>query len=84
MHDAIFTDVQNSLGVANGTEVYAVFNYKSHGPDELSFFEGDCLRVIERSGAVGEGWWLAVNERGQRGYVPSNYLGVGQRYQVIL
>ncbi|GAA5914097.1 SH3 domain-containing protein [Sporobolomyces salmoneus] len=47
----------------------ALYDYKSTDPDDLSFREGDRIRLIE---VVSDDWWKGELE-GRRGIFPSNY-----------
>lgn len=52
--------------------VRARFDYKGSDSTFLTFKAGEILTV--QGETAGEDWWLAVNENGQTGYAPSNFL----------
>lgn len=67
--------VQEKLGVMNKGTVYALWDYESQSPDELSFRDGDALTVLKRRDeSETEWWWARLNDK--EGYVPRNLLGV--------
>ena len=47
-----------------------LYDYSAIGPTQLDIKAGQQLLILERA----ESWWLARNEQGQQGYVPSNFL----------
>ena len=48
------------------------YDYDSRTNDDLSFKKGEIMRVITPDEG---GWWFAHSEeRGENGYVPSNYM----------
>ena len=49
----------------------ALYPYTKENDDEISFKEGETLDIIEYTG---KDWWLACNNIGETGKVPSNYL----------
>ena len=63
--------------------MYTAYSYTAENGDELSFENGDCLKVQSREdrGPNEEKyWWWCLNERtGMEGYAPRNYLGVRPR-----
>ncbi|XP_034050691.1 apoptosis-stimulating of p53 protein 1-like isoform X2 [Thalassophryne amazonica] len=70
--------VQEKLGVMNKGLVYALWDYTSQQPDEMSFSEGDALAVVRRrDDTETEWWWVRLNDR--EGYVPRNLLGLYRR-----
>lgn len=68
--------VQEKLGIMNGGTVFAVFPYKAHENDELSFNAGTRLSVVRKGDDAEREWWWARAPTGQEGYVPRNLLGV--------
>lgn len=64
--------------VNNGT-VYALYDYEPAdlAANELSFKDGDQLRIVRRGDETENEWWWAKHESTlNEGYVPRNYLGV--------
>ncbi len=60
--------------VEEGTYYTASYDYTAYTDDELSFQEGDLLRVVENDAS---GWASAVHTvSGLRGWVPINYLSL--------
>lgn len=53
------------------TLAYALYDYNAGDEDELSFFKGDTLQVLE---TYDDDWWLVANREGDQGLAPSNYL----------
>ena len=51
----------------------ALFNFSSQNPDELPISENEELS-IQLGQCDKEGWLMAVNSKGARGYVPENYI----------
>lgn len=70
--------VQEKLGILNGGVVYAVYDYDSQNPDELSFRDGDKMVVLRKGDEMErEWWWTKLKDR--EGYVPRNLLGLYPR-----
>lgn len=67
--------VQEKLGILNGSQVYAVYDYESQNPDELSFKDGDAMTVMRKGDEQEREWWWA-KRTDHEGYVPRNLLGV--------
>ncbi|CAF5185128.1 unnamed protein product, partial [Rotaria magnacalcarata] len=74
--------VQNDLGVINNGLVYGLYDFEpSNSSDdtkynELTFKDGDQLRILRRGDEHESEWWWARHETNQQeGYVPRNYLG---------
>ncbi|XP_037541776.1 protein phosphatase 1, regulatory subunit 13Bb isoform X1 [Nematolebias whitei] len=70
--------VQEKLGVMNKGTVYALWNYETQNPDELSFKEGDAITILRRQDENETEWWGARLED-KEGYVPRNLLGLYPR-----
>ena len=79
-----FADVQNTLGVANKGTVYALFSRKAADSKELTFHEGEQLRIVKKSEGDDQWWCVAENARKKRGLVPLNFMGLKRRHQIIL
>lgn len=78
-----FVVVQNDLGIINGGLVYALYDHEPNNSldesmkNELTFKDGDQLRVLRRGDENEIEWWWAKHETSQQeGYIPRNYLGV--------
>ncbi|XP_077288148.1 ankyrin-repeat, SH3-domain, and Proline-rich-region containing Protein isoform X5 [Arctopsyche grandis] len=71
--------VQEKLGIMNGGTVFAVFPYKAHENDELTFIAGTRLSVVRKGDDAEREWWWARAPTGQEGYVPRNLLGLYPR-----
>ena len=75
----------DSVGVANKGLVYTLFARHAETSEELSFEEGELLRVLERGGGSHDSqWWLAECADGSDGRVPCTHLGITGRYRVAL
>ncbi|KAI2656734.1 Rho guanine nucleotide exchange factor 37 [Labeo rohita] len=57
-------------------QVYAGYDFTARSAHELSLRAGEPVRVVEPHDKRGNKEWSLVEARGQRGYVPSNYLTV--------
>ncbi|KAI1723887.1 ankyrin repeats (3 copies) domain-containing protein [Ditylenchus destructor] len=76
--------VERCMGVVNDAKVYAAYSYEAENDDELSFEEGDELRVLRRNDLEDEDnvedahWWLCehTSTEDKQGLVPRNYLGL--------
>ncbi|CAM9833950.1 unnamed protein product [Bubo scandiacus] len=58
--------------------VRALYEFQGRNPQELSIRMGDTLQVLDQR----KKWWLVQDNRGEKGYVPSNILeplGQGNR-----
>ena len=53
----------------SGDEYVAIYSYEAEDEDELTFNEGDVIKVTEKD----EGWWTGVLN-GQEGMFPENYV----------
>jgi len=49
----------------------ALYNYDATVDTELTFKEGEFLTITEQDPS---GWWYAMNDNGQEGFVPHNYV----------
>ena len=77
-----FVGVYDSVGVANKGLVYTLFARQVATSEELSFEEGELLKVLERGGGSrGNQWWLAECADGSEGRVPCTHLGITGRYR---
>eukprot|EP00731_Ephydatia_muelleri_P026457 Em0018g557a len=74
--------VYDSVGVVNKGLVYTLFARQAATSEELSFEEGELLKVLERGGGSrGNQWWLAECADGSEGRVPCTHLGITGRYR---
>lgn len=55
-------------------KVVAAYDFMARGNHEVSVRAGEPVRVLESQDKRGNSEWSLVEARGQRGYVPSNYL----------
>uniref|UniRef100_A0AAY3ZX89 Uncharacterized protein n=1 Tax=Denticeps clupeoides TaxID=299321 RepID=A0AAY3ZX89_9TELE len=67
--------VQEKMGVMNRGVVYALWDYAAEDGDELAFWEGDCMTVLQRDDQDEAGWWWA-RCGDHEGYIPRNLLGL--------
>jgi hypothetical protein len=49
----------------------AIFDYDARTKDDLTIRKNDLLEIINRKSTA---WWIAKNENGQEGWIPSNYV----------
>lgn len=75
-------DCVDGLGKINDKQAYALFNYTATTPEELTFIKGELLTVRQRNGE--SGWWQVENAQGAIGFVPSTFLGLYPRQQIVL
>lgn len=72
------TGIQEKLGIINNGVVFAVFDYKSQNPDELSFRVNTLMTILRKGDEKEKEWWWA-RIRDREGYVPRNLLGVSEK-----
>ncbi|KAI9262062.1 hypothetical protein BY458DRAFT_515339 [Sporodiniella umbellata] len=53
--------------------VYAIHNFEAENDDEINFFIGEPVVVVERDEKYLDGWWQGRNVRGETGLFPMNY-----------
>jgi len=53
-------------------QVVAIYDYEANSEDELSFFVGDKIKILEMNDE--KGWWRGAKEDGTEGTFPSNYV----------
>lgn len=53
--------------------VKAIFSFQATQEDELAMQQGELLDVLDM---VDDGWWVAKNEKGSVGMIPSNYVEI--------
>lgn len=76
--------VQEKLGLVNGGDVYAVYDYEDSREDELSFKVGHRITVVKKGDDNEVEWWWAKDHTGEReGYIPRNLLGLFPRVQPL-
>ena len=49
----------------------AIFDYDARTVDDLTIRKGDLLEITNKKNAA---WWKAKNDKGQEGWIPSNYV----------
>eukprot|EP01137_Pigoraptor_chileana_P031891 Opistho-2@20415 len=54
-------------------EVVCMYNFGGADADELPFVKTEVLKVIEYTTPE---WWMAANQQGRRGMIPSNYVKI--------
>ncbi|XP_025760454.1 rho guanine nucleotide exchange factor 37-like [Oreochromis niloticus] len=57
-------------------QVVGAYDFTARSKHEVSFWAGEPVRVLEPHDKRGSPEWSLVEVRGQRGYVPSNYLAI--------
>ena len=59
----------------NVATAIALFTFSSQNPDELAIIENEELTILLGQ-CDEEGWLMAMNSRGEKGYIPENYLEI--------
>lgn len=67
--------IQEKLGILNNGIVYALYDYESQNEDELSFKEGDTIKVLKKGDEREKEWWWSTVDN-KEGYIPRNLVGV--------
>ncbi|XP_064605140.1 jouberin-like [Liolophura sinensis] len=52
-------------------KVVALYDYKGQRSDELTFLQGDIIKVLYKDN---ENWWMGELRDGQQGFFPANYV----------
>jgi len=60
-----------SLSDNSRFQYIALFDYAARTKDDLAFRKSDLLEIVNRPNHA---WWIAKNERGQEGWIPSNFV----------
>ncbi|ORZ13651.1 hypothetical protein BCR42DRAFT_377969 [Absidia repens] len=53
--------------------VFAIHDFEREHEDEITFYAGESILVIEKDEKYLDGWWQGQNRRGQVGLFPMNY-----------
>lgn len=72
------------MGIRNEGIVYAVYDYDAQNSDEMSFKDGDGVKIARRGDDQEIDWWWARIEikdgdKVKEGYVPRNLFGLHPR-----
>nr|XP_046919933.1 apoptotic enhancer 1 protein-like [Dermatophagoides farinae] len=70
--------IQEKLGLINNGIVYALYDYDAQNEDELSFKEGDIIKVLRKGDENEKEWWWSKIGNNE-GYVPRNLIGLFAR-----
>eukprot|EP00124_Ichthyophonus_hoferi_P002798 Ihof_evm1s208 gene=Ihof_evmTU1s208 len=62
--------VARSRVAATAAHYIAKYPYNARTPEDLSFNIGEHLIITRSDGP----WWIAINDKNQQGYVPSNFV----------
>ncbi|KAI8340337.1 hypothetical protein BC941DRAFT_393443 [Chlamydoabsidia padenii] len=54
-------------------QVFAIHDFEREHEDEITFYAGESVIVIEKDEKYHDGWWQGRNQRGQVGLFPMNY-----------
>ncbi|ORE07603.1 PH-domain-containing protein [Rhizopus microsporus var. microsporus] len=54
--------------------VYAIHNFEAENDDELNFYIGEPIIVLQKDDGFNDGWWKGQNVRGEVGLFPVNYV----------
>ena len=68
----------------NQSLLYALFSRKAADSKELTFHEGEQLRIVKKSEGDDQWWCVAENARKKCGLVPLNFMGLKRHHQIIL
>lgn len=63
------------MGVVNSGTVFGVYTYEAEKEDELSFKDGDQMKVLKKGDEDETEWWWASKD-GREGYIPRNLVAV--------
>jgi apoptosis-stimulating of p53 protein 1 len=74
--------IQDKMGVVNGGLVYAVYDYDAQNADELSFKDGESVKIIRKGDEQEVDWWWAIKSDTE-GYVPRNLFGLFPRVRPL-
>ncbi|XP_010071468.1 PREDICTED: nephrocystin-1, partial [Pterocles gutturalis] len=66
-------DEDKLLDDPNVKECIAVGNFSAQEEGDLTFTKGEVLLIHDKRA---DGWWVAENSKGERGFVPRTYLAV--------
>ncbi len=69
------TSVDAGQPPASYATAIALFNFSSQNPDELAISENEEVTIL-MGHCDEEGWLMAINAKGERGYVPENYIEI--------
>lgn len=61
------------IGVEIWVALYDYDHFDTNAKEFLSFQEGDIFHVLPSNNDL-QGWKIAINAQGQKGFVPGNYL----------
>lgn len=70
--------VQDKMGVVNDGVVYAVYDYEAQNEDELSFKNGESVRIVRKGDDQEVDWWWSI-QGDIEGYVPRNLFALFPR-----
>jgi len=69
------TPLTKSLSETHSTpsrfQYVAIFDYDARTKDDLTIRKSDLLEVVQKKSNA---WWKAINESGQEGWIPSNFV----------
>ncbi|KAI8098777.1 uncharacterized protein BX664DRAFT_271602 [Halteromyces radiatus] len=54
-------------------QVFAIHDFEREHEDEITFYAGESIIVIEKDEKYLDGWWQGRNQRGEIGLFPMNY-----------
>jgi hypothetical protein len=64
-------NVSKTTNDNNRFQYIALFDYDARTKEDLTIRKNDLLEIINRKSTA---WWIAKNENGQEGWIPSNYV----------
>lgn len=64
----------HATATSGTSRVRALYSHTASADDELSIAEGETITLTSTGFDVGNGWCEGVNQRGQRGVFPANYV----------
>jgi len=70
LKEALSQETSTTVDDSNAIVVKAIYSYAAQNESELSFNEGDMLKILQKDES---GWWFAsLNDK--EGFVPANYI----------
>ncbi|XP_071834930.1 apoptosis-stimulating of p53 protein 1-like isoform X3 [Apostichopus japonicus] len=75
-------DIQEKMGVVNSGTVFGVYTYEAEKEDELSFKDGDQMKVLKKGDEDETEWWWASKD-GREGYIPRNLVAMYPRVKPL-
>ncbi|KAG0227524.1 hypothetical protein BGW42_002916 [Actinomortierella wolfii] len=75
VHEESHHAAQQGTGASDKPSALALYDYVAGEPNEISFNEGEAIVDIEQ---ITEDWWQGMNQKGDIGLFPANYVELHQ------